>query len=250
MPSKKYLILFFVDSTIIIYYNTLYKSVVITTERAFMNIFNQKLFSGIDSNGLKALTDCFNSEIKTFAKDEFVLSAGNKTSQIGVIISGMVLLVNDDFWGNRTIISEIGKGDIFAESYACADNEPMAVSVLAAEKSELLFFSPQKILSSKSIPHDTQMRFIQNLLKILAEKNILLTKKMEHITKRSSREKLLSYLSSQSQKNGSPSFDIPFNRQQMADYLSLDRSAMSNELCRLRDEGLLSFKKNHFVLKQ
>ena len=215
-----------------------------------MDILNQTLFKGIDKKDAEDFIKSSFVNRKTFEKETFILTSGNFASSLGIILSGKIYIINEDFWGNRTIISEIGTGDIFAESYACIPDEPLSVSAVAAEKTEILFLDVRTVISAQAPSCKVQAAIIKNLLTILAKKNILLTRKMEHISKRTTREKLLSYLSSQSVKYNSSSFVIPFNRQPLADYLSVDRSAMSNELCKLRDEGLLSFNKNHFELKQ
>ena len=133
--------------------------------------------------------------------------------------------------------------------YACLDNDEILNNAVAVKQSVVLFLDVHRILTMCPSSCHFHGMLIRNLLSVIASKNKMLTQKLEYMSQRTTREKLLSYLSEQSLKAGCPSFDIPFNRQQLADFLSVDRSAMSNELCKMRDEGILLFEKNHFTLK-
>ena len=154
------------------------------------------------------------------------------------MLEGTVHIIREDFWGNRSIVGLAGPGEVFAESYALA-GEPLSVSVLAASDGAALFLDAR---------HLTDARLTDNLLSLLARKNLMLTGKMRHMACRTTRDKLLSYLSAQALAAGGSEFDIPMDRQQLADYLAVDRSAMSAALGKLRDEGVLTFRKNHFHL--
>ena len=156
------------------------------------------------------------------------------------MLSGTVHILREDFWGSRSIVGLAGPGEIFAESYALA-GEPLEVSVLAASDARVLFLRVETALTGCG-------QLTRNLTALLAEKNLTLTRKMRHMARRTTREKLLSYLSAQALRSGGPEFDIPMDRQQLADYLAVDRSAMSAALGKLRDEGVLEFRKNHFRL--
>jgi CRP-like cAMP-binding protein len=167
---------------------------------------------------------------------------------MGIVISGAVHLVRDDFWGNRTIIARIAAGEIFAESFACGKTGRLPLSVIANEKTEALFIHAQKIsgICASACPFHT--RILNNMIQELAGKNSILINKIQYITQRSTREKLIAYLSAQAREQGNFSFDIPFNREELAEFLSVDRSAMSSELGRMKTDGLLTFRKNHFTL--
>jgi CRP-like cAMP-binding protein len=167
---------------------------------------------------------------------------------MGIVIFGAVHLVHDDFWGNRTIITRIVAGEIFAESFACGKPARLPLSVIAAEKTEALFIRAEKISGVCASACHFHTRMLNNMIQELAGKNIALLSKMRHITQRSTREKLISYLSLEARKAGGVSFDIPFNREELAEFLSVDRSAMSAELGRMKAAGLLTFQKNHFTL--
>jgi CRP-like cAMP-binding protein len=168
-----------------------------------------------------------------------------------VDLSGQVQIVLEDFYGNRSILAQIGKGNLFGESFAFAENESLPVFVIAAAESKLLFLDCRRLASPCANSCAYHRQLIQNMLKILALKNISLTQKIELVSKKTIREKLLAYLSAEAQKAGKSSFSIPFDRQGLADYLSVDRSAMSAVLSKLRNEGIINFNKNKFeLLKQ
>ena len=211
------------------------------------------LFSGIEEGDLRALFICLSAVQKRFEKNGFVLTAGGKTDSIGIVLSGAVHVLRDDFWGNREILTRIEPGGLFGEAFACvgvesAILERLPVSVMVAEKSEILSLNCRRILMFCPSACGFHAVLIRNLTRVLAEKNVMLTQKLEHVSRRTTRKKLLSYLSEQAKRAGGSVFDIPFSRQELADYLSVDRSAMSSELSKMRDENLLRWHRNHFEL--
>jgi cAMP-binding proteins - catabolite gene activator and regulatory subunit of cAMP-dependent protein kinases len=206
------------------------------------------LFKGIRDDEIEEMMGCLAGDLKKYRKDEYILRLGDSLEAIGLLISGSVSVIKEDYWGNRNIMAKMEPGDIFGESYACVSGAALGVSVEAATDSEVLFLNVGKIMTTCNSACSFHSKLSQNLLTILASKNLYLNSKLTHMMQRTTREKLLSYLSGESVKHNSASFDIPFNRQQLADYLSVDRSAMSNELCKMRDEGILKFDKNHFSL--
>jgi len=178
-----------------------------------------------------------------------VLASGKKSDSVGVVLSGAVHVIREDFWGRRTLMARIEPCGLFGEAFACAEGEAIPFSVVAAEASDVLFVQSRRILTSCPSACGFHTTLIKNLTLTLAGKNIALTQKLKHLTQPSTREKLLSYLSEQAQSARSKSFDIPFNREELADYLSVERSAMSAELSRMRRDGLVRYQKNHFELK-
>ena len=204
-----------------------------------MEISALPLFRGIAAGELPALLDRSSAREVRFAKGELLLHRGETPRSLGLVLEGGVHIIREDFWGNRSIVGLAGPGEIFAESYALA-GKPLAVSVLAATDGRVLFLDAGHLSE----------RLSANLLTLLAEKNLMLTEKMRHMARRTTREKLLSYLSAQALRAGTAEFDIPLDRQQLADFLAVDRSAMSAALGKLRDEGVLEFRKNHFRLLQ
>lgn len=207
-----------------------------------------KLFWGIDDAEIEAMTRCLGMRACEYQKGEYVYRSGESVHSAALLVSGSLIIQKDDYWGNRSIVSHIAAGEMFGESYAMQNSEAIANDVIACEDSVAVLFEVQRLLTTCSNACRFHMRVIENLLQSISAKNRILTQKIDHMSKRSTREKLVSYLSAQSKIAGSASFDIPFNRQQLADYLAVDRSAMSNELCKMRDAGMLTFQKNHFSL--
>ena len=203
-----------------------------------MEISALPLFRGVPAEELPALLARASARTCAFQKGELLLRRGDVTRRLGLVLEGSVHIIREDFWGNRSIVGLAGPGEVFAESYALA-GEPLEVSVLAAAPGAALFLEADGL---------TDARLTANLLHLLARKNLMLTRKMRHMARRTTRDKLLSYLSAQALAAGSSEFDIPMDRQQLADYLAVDRSAMSAALGKLRDEGALTFRKNHFHL--
>ncbi len=206
------------------------------------------LFSGITPEEIQTMLTCLSAVEKKYAKGTLIFRQGEAVNRMGLVLSGYIHILKEDFWGNRTILSDITPSQMFAESFACTHTQNITVSVLAVEPTTVLFIDIGQILNTCTPSCVFHSRIIRNLLSILAGKNIMLTGKIEHITKRTTREKLLSYLSAESMKVGSSSFQIPFNRQQLAEYLAVDRSAMSMELSKLQQEGFLTYQKNSFHL--
>ena len=207
------------------------------------------LFKGMSEEEISTVLDCLGSKESTYEKNNFIFSLEATNPTVGIILSGTVVVIKEDFWGNRSMLTKLGAGDIFGEAFTCAQTEKLPVGVLASEKCEVLFIDYRKIINAPEIRYSFQNKLIQNMLVILAGKNVMLTQKIEHLMKRSTREKILSYLSAQALETGSHVFDISLSRQEMADYLAVDRSALSNELSKLQQEGFLTFRRNHFELK-
>lgn len=211
-------------------------------------IEKSSLFRGVPSEDIPHLLKCLSSVKKKYRKGEFIYKVGDKTSSLPMLLTGEIHVQTEDYWGNQTIISEITPGNIFAEPYALTPDMPISINAMAVSDCEVLFMNSMNIILPCCNACNFHSQLIQNFAKALADKNLQLTDKLEQMSQRTTRNKLLSYLSDQSIKAEKTSFDIPFNRQQLADYLAVDRSAMSNELSKLRDEGLLEFHKNRFKL--
>jgi len=205
------------------------------------------LFSGIDPADLPGLLSCIESREVGFQREDVLLQRGDVTERLGLVLAGTVHILREDFWGNRSIVGLAGPGEIFAESYALT-GAPLGVSVQAASDGAALLLRAGKMISGCTQVCAFHERLSQNLLNLLAKKNLMLTENMRHVTQRTTREKLMSYLSAQALRAESDTFDIPLNRQQLADFLAVERSAMSAALGRLRDAGALEFHKNHFRL--
>ena len=213
-------------------------------------IRNAPLFQGVEKEDMEALLKDLGAGRRTYKKGEFVYHAGDQTVNMGMVLSGTVHIIKEDFWGNRDILAEIGVGGLFAENYIFLTKVAIEVSVLTTVNTEILFLDVRRLIASAYHNRSGNLLLIKNLLSILAQKNLMLTRKMEYLSQRTTKGKLLAYLSAESQRQKNSEFTIPFNRQQLADYLSVERSAMSATLCRLRDQGILEFNKNKFVFKK
>lgn len=208
-----------------------------------------RLFQGIREHEIEAMLTCLSAEERTYGKDAYIYRAGDVTDRLGVVMEGAVNIIKDDVWGNRKIIENIGGGQIFGETYACLKGEPLMVDVQASERSRILFMDVNRILTTCSSSCDFHNRLIRSLMYVLAGKNLMLTRKMDIITPKSLRERVMVYLSQESVKQGCRTVTVPFNRQQMADYLSVDRSALSAELSRMQRDGVISYEKNRFTIQ-
>jgi CRP-like cAMP-binding protein len=206
------------------------------------------IFTGISRKELRALLPCLHELKKDYSKDEWIYRAGSQISSVGLLLSGSAHIERDDYWGNRHIVSALLPGDIFGEAYAASPKSTMNVSVQADEDLSVLFLDLSKILHMCSSACPFHARLIDNLVSLLARRNLMLNEKLTYVTQHTLRDKILSYLSAESVRQQSSYFDIPFDRQQLADYLNADRSALSNELSKLKKEGVLDYQKNHFRL--
>lgn len=215
----------------------------------FPVLSRSRLFSGLTEADISAVLACLDAKRIRYEKGRCILRAGSPVRALGLLLDGSALVVQEDFWGNRNILSSLGPGQSFAETFACVPGTPLNVSVLAESSCTALFLDVRRLLTAcpSGCPHHSRM--IQNLLADLAEKNLRFNEKLTHLGQRTTRAKLLSYLSAEAQRHGSVEFDLPFSRQQLADYLFVERSGLSLALCKLRDEGLLEFDRNHIRLK-
>ena len=209
---------------------------------------NTLLFRGISPGEVKTMLTCLNAETRQYPRGAAIYYVGDVISSLGLVLSGSVSIENDDVWGNKSILDHAQPGQVFAETYACVPGEPLMISVVAAEPCEILFLDVGRMLRVCSNSCGFHNRLIRNLLTIASQKNLNLSRRIFHTSSKSIRGRLLSYLSFQARQHGSRDFIIPFNRQQLADYLSVDRSALSNELSKMQREGLLRFDRNHFCL--
>lgn len=215
------------------------------------------LFCGISEAELNSLLNCLDARRQKFNKDQVILLAGEPVSSVGILLEGCARIVRDEITGDRTILAALEPGDLFAEAFACAsrpdkmsgDKKTLPVTVITVAESAVLWIDCQKIIAICPSSCAFHGRLLANMLGVLADKNIQLNRKIGHLSNRSTRDKLLSYLSEQAIFHKSLEFQIPFNRQELADYLCVDRSAMSAALGKLRDEGLLEFHQNQFRLK-
>lgn len=218
-------------------------------EEFLSTIRSAPLFSGVSEAELTAMLACLKAEKKDFPKEAFVLRAGDTAESIGLVLTGTVLVIQEDIWGNRNILSKAGLGQTFAAAYACAPGSRLNVSVVAETPVTVLFLNVKRILTVCPSACSYHNRIIRNLLGELAGKNLQFSEKLTHVGQRSTRSKIMSYLSAEALRLGTYELDIPFSRQQLADYLCVERSGLSQELGKMKKDGLLDYRKSHFVLK-
>ncbi len=209
---------------------------------------NTQLFSGTSDEDIEAMLGCLQAKLGAYKKGEYVLREGERIERLMMLVKGELHIQRDDYWGNRSIISMVGVGEMFGEAYAAPESGPLMNDVLAVEDSAVIFLDIGKLLTVCPNGCKFHAMAVKNLFFAISEKNRKLVRKLGYMSQRTTREKLIAYLSEEAKRHNSGSFSIPFNRQQLADFLSVDRSAMSNELCRLRNEGLIEFEKNRFRL--
>lgn len=206
------------------------------------------IFSGMDETEVYEALLFLHAEEKPFRKNQLIFHAGKKTNSMGLVLEGSVTIESNDLWGNRTILSHVASGQFFAETYALLKTEPMLVDVRANEKSRILFLNIGNLNNTFVSPWQTKL--IRNLLMISAQKNLVLSGRSFHTASKSIRGRVMSYLNTVSLQKKSTSFDIPFDRQQLADYLNVERSALSKELGRMQRDGIIATRKSHFEIIQ
>lgn len=215
----------------------------------YRTIADTALFRGINEQEMAAMLACLQARERSYARGAYIYREGETISAAGLVLSGEVHVEQTDVWGNTNLLADVGPGGLFAEAYACLPDTPSMVNVVAVQRSAILFLDTARLLTSCSSACLFHERLIRNLLAVLAGKNLELTRKISHTAPRSIRERVMAYLSFESVSRGQYQFVIPFSRQQLADYLRVDRSALSNELSKMRREGLIDYRKNWFSLR-
>ena len=213
-----------------------------------LSLEKSSLFDGLSREDIEKLYICLSAHKKTITKDSFVFRASDDVRFVYLILSGSMHIVDEDFWGNRSIIETMAAYTLFGEAYAFASTTKHLVNVIAAEDSTILEIDPMRLFGTCADRCACHERLIKNTAHILSEKIVRLTEKLGHVAQRTMREKILSYLSKCARQTGGTSFSIPYSRQQLADYLYVDRSALSHELSRLSKLGLIRYHKNDFEL--
>lgn len=206
------------------------------------------LFDQIEDENLLAMLGCLGGSVLEFGRNETILAEGDPAKYIGIVLSGEAQIVRIDYYGNRSLMANVGVSQLFGESFACAGVEAMPVDVVASEVTKVLLVDCRRIIGTCSHACRFHSQVIFNLLKVVATKNLVFHQKLEVTSKRSTREKLMAYLLQQAKEQKSSSFTIPYDRQELADYLEVERSGLSAEIGKLCKEGRISCKKSWFVL--
>jgi CRP-like cAMP-binding protein len=217
-------------------------------EKYFSVLCDCPLFAGIGKEELSRMLTCLGAKTMHFCKRECIFEEGAPSRYIGLMLSGSALIERNDFYGNRSIVGTVGVSELFCESFAAAKIDKIPVSVVASEDCEVMMIDCSRVLCTFEKTCSFHRNLIFNFAKDLASKNIDAYGKIEITSKRTTREKLLAYLAAQSRREGRDSFEIPFDRQQLADYLEVDRSGLSSEIGKLCREGVIESRKSRFTL--
>ncbi|MBR6719399.1 MAG: Crp/Fnr family transcriptional regulator [Clostridia bacterium] len=206
------------------------------------------LFLGVEDENLIPLLGCIGARVESYGKKYTVLAEGSVPKYMGIVLSGSVQIVQVDYYGNRSILSGAEPSELFGEAFACAEIKSLPISVISNEDSKIMLISAERILHSCHNACAFHQKMIFNLMKNLAAKNIMFHKKVEITSKRTTREKLMAYLMSEAKRQGKNEFLISFDRQELSDYLEVERSGLSAEISKLRNEGIIECRKNLFKL--
>ena len=205
------------------------------------------LFKNVSDNELQSMLDCLGAEIKAVSKNNIILFTGEKPLHIGIVLSGTLHIVKEDYDGSRALITAATSGEIYAEALCCAGVDESPVAVIACEDTTVMLLKFDRILHTCPNSCIFHQKLIENMLNLLANKSLYLQNRMEILSIKSIRIKVLRYLESFTSKQGRD-IAIPFNREELADYLCVERSALSHELSKMKKDGLIDYKKNRFVL--
>ncbi len=206
------------------------------------------LFLGVEEEDMEAMLACLGAKDCTASKGKIIFHEGDPAIYVGIVLSGAIRVIREDYYGNRSIVAHMGPGEVFGESFACAGVKSIPVSVIAETDCQYLLIDCKRITASCTNACAFHSRMIYNLLRLVANKNLVFNQKLEIISKRTTREKLMAYLMYQAKFQGKEEFKIPYDRQALADYLEVDRSGLSAEISKLRKEGKLFCEKNCFRL--
>lgn len=219
-------------------------------KKYFPILTNTLLFSGIQADELESMLHCLQARVLAVKKGDPVFLEGDPSGFVGVVLSGSIQIFQEDYYGSRSLLAQAEEGDLFAEAFACANVEEMPVSGYAARDAIVMLLSCRKMLTVCSNSCQFHNRLVKNLLQVVAQKNLSLNRKIRFMSQKTTREKLMAYLLDQAKSAGSAEFTIPLDRQTLADYLGVERSAMSAELGKLRKAGVLESHGSHFRLIQ
>ena len=206
------------------------------------------LFFGIGPEDMEGMLGCIGYHVRTFQKGEVIAFEEETINHVGVVMEGAVDMIKEDVWGNRTMLLRSYREDIFGETFACGEDSLSVVTFVAALDCKVLFLSFCRVMHTCTHACVFHQTLIENMVRIIARKNRELMRKVEVVSKRSLREKILAYLSIQSQTQGSNRFEVPLGRLEWAEYLCADRSALTRELAKMKEEGLIDYQRNLFEI--
>ena len=207
-----------------------------------------RLFHGIEQDNLPVMLGCLGYRMETYKKGEFISMEGEHLENIGLVVKGSVDMIKEDFLGNKTILMRMRQGSVFGETFICGSASLATVSFCAASDTEVLFLPFKRVMHTCTNACAFHHRLVENMVQLIADKNLELMRKVEVVTKKTLREKILAYLSQQAQLEGGSYFEIPLGRIELAEYVCADRSALTRELNAMKEEGLLDYDRNMFRL--
>lgn len=208
------------------------------------------LFEGIKKSDMYAMLSCLSAYVKEYKKEQYIFHDSDVIDRVGLILKGKVQMIREDIWGNKTLLISMQTGELFGETFACNINRNATVSFQASSDAVIIFLPFSRVMYSCSMACKFHHRLVENMVSIIASKNVSLMDKVDVISKKTLREKIYTYLLQEAAKQNSPDFDIPLGRVQLAEYLCADRSALTRELNMMREEGYIEYDKNSFhILK-
>lgn len=206
------------------------------------------LFEGLSPAEIQAMLPCLSARVKTYTRGSYVFSAGDTVESVAILLAGQLHIRQDDYWGRRILVSIVQPGDMFGEAYALPGSGPIFQDAAVTEDSQVLFLDIERLLWPCTSGCDFHGRAMHNLYRAISQRNRHLLQRLFLVSRHSTREKVISYLSQEARRQQSSTLTLPLNRQQLADFLAVDRSALSAELSRMQKDGLITFRKNHFIL--
>jgi len=220
----------------------------VNQEKIMENMISFPIFAGIDEENLVSLLQCLGYHLEKYKKGDLIYLEGEHLHNLGIIVSGSVDMIKEDVWGNKTIVIRMSSPALFGETFICGSNSVAAVSFEAIEDTTVMFIPFQRVINSCSNACIFHHRLIENMIQLIADKNLMLMHKMEVVTKKTLKEKIMAYLSQQAQIKDTEYFEIPLNRTELAEFLCADRSALTRELSNMKKEGIIDYDKNVFRL--
>lgn len=202
----------------------------------------------MSDENLLAILGCLGAKVISYSKKDTIIAEGSAPKYIGIMLSGTAQIIHIDYFGNRSIVSNLAESELFGESFACAGVKSMPVGIIAKEKCTVMLIECARMTGSCANSCEFHRQLIKNLVQVVAHKNLVFHRKIDITSKRTTRDKLMAYLLYKAEKHNSNRFSIPFNRQELADYLEVDRSGLSAEISKLRREGIIENHKNEFTL--
>ena len=212
------------------------------------NFMDIPLFQGLEREEISEVLQRFHALIKHFPKSDYIYLAGDCVENLCVVLEGTVQMIKEDIWGEKSIIANLGAGSVFAENFLGKLGDRSVVSYFVASDSEILMLPLGRALYDVSAPSKASQRLMCNIVSVLADNNTRLIEKTEILCKKTLRSKILAYLEQEARNNACRQITIPFNRTDLANYLDADRSALTRELARMREEGLIDYNKNTFTI--